>query len=276
MSDRDNAQREWSRRVERWMSGDGDGHEHSHGQAALSTSVQVLTGRGEQLTALAGAGGRFRVDANGFGIIGGPMMASGSSMQADIGTSAVKSVVRQVVQLITLLAHHQDTVRVHAAELLFALAGVYERHVIEDKRADFAREVLPVLSSASSDDGRTSATVVETMATSTQARAPVNAATALFQLIATALAPLASALIAALECVPPSTHGRDLCVAAMAQLVHGNHGDILDDQEVVRIAWQLFVGLTESNGRLGVEKAIRMEVVRVCPCYHVASIVPVR
>ncbi|KAJ3148056.1 hypothetical protein HDU89_004901 [Geranomyces variabilis] len=130
--------------------------------------------------------------------------------------------VHYAVQLTSVLGHFLEAVRIEAAKLLFALAGVFDKKVFEQKK-----RMEKITVGFQTDDQGYFSTVHE-----------------LFHYIGPALCHMVVAIVAGLECFYscPDWTVRGTCNSALARLVYENAKIFLEEDQLAAI-WNLFFSL---------------------------------
>ncbi|KAI8922787.1 armadillo-type protein [Entophlyctis helioformis] len=158
----------------------------------------------------------------GLGAGGGPaMVVTDSGATPHISEPLETLAVHYVVQLISLLGHHGKPVRVEAATLIYQLANILDRTLVE-------KDLEPILMGLETDDKGYYTCVHE-----------------LFQLTGTSFSVMVIAMVAGLECFHSASDWRvrGICNAALARLVFENEQTFLQEDHLAAI-WNLYFSLT--------------------------------
>ncbi|KAI8822501.1 armadillo-type protein [Fimicolochytrium jonesii] len=163
--------------------------------------------------------------------------------------------VHYAVQLTSVLGHFLEPVRVEAARLLIALAGVFDKKGAVEWKKKLDRVTagvagLQATSIAPAPGGRDSSAGGSSSGSGTAAVIIEGAYASftpihdLFHIIGQALSPLAVALVAGLECfyTCPDWTVRGTCNSALARLVYENAKIFLEEDQLAAI-WNLFFSL---------------------------------
>ncbi|KAJ1568770.1 hypothetical protein HK405_014015 [Cladochytrium tenue] len=161
--------------------------------------------------------------ANGALLLGIVPPAAGGPGAGAAADEALEGVtVHYVVHLVSVLGHHQEAVRVRAADLVFDLAAIFDR-----KPADL-RKRMPKIALGFQSDERGFHT-------------PVHE---LFHYAAPALSIMAIALVAGLECffTYPDWAVRGVCISALTRIVYENERTFLEEDQLSAV-WNLYFSL---------------------------------